>query len=326
MTRRNLLAALAVVLAAVPAVPAQEPLQVTVDANCVWVRSGESPMLRYRYADAPFKPYVKELYTPGGLNVLLDAPSDHLHHHALMFAVAVNELNFWEETPTAGRQEQDGQVTVAHVRHKSGPGVCFYTAPAWARVDATSRRTELFESRAIEVCQVDKLHATVVTWRSELISPRPRRRATLSGSHYFGLGMRFVRSMDDGAFFNADGKEGTVFRGEEKLVRSDWCAYTAALDGKPVTVAMLGHPDNPRHPTTWFTMARPFAYLSATLNLHAEPLAMDAGDRLVLRYATVAWDGKVGPRQVNRAYQWFTDDYSRTARPMEGASPDTKEE
>ena len=85
---------------------------------------------------------------------------------------------------------------------------------------------------------------------------------TLSGSHYFGLGMRFVRSMDGGEFFNADGKEGTIFRGEERLVRSNWCAYTAAIDGKPVTVAMLGHPDNPRHPTTWFTMAKPFAYLS----------------------------------------------------------------
>ena len=141
---------------------------------------------------------------------------------------------------------------------------------AWIAHD---RQTYCSRARTIKACRVDKLAATVVTWQSELYSPRTRADSVmLSGSHYFGLGMRFVRSMDGGEFFNADGKEGTIFRGEERLVRSNWCAYTAAIDGKPVTVAMFGHPDNPRHPTTWFTMAKPFAYLSATMNLHEEPL------------------------------------------------------
>ena len=34
-----------------------------------------------------------------------DAPSDHLHHHGLMFAVQVNEVNFWEERGTPGPDE-----------------------------------------------------------------------------------------------------------------------------------------------------------------------------------------------------------------------------
>ena len=65
----------------------QPPLQVTVDANSIWIQAGKSPVLQYRYGDVPFKPYIKELYTPGGLNILLDAPPDHLHHHGLMFAL-----------------------------------------------------------------------------------------------------------------------------------------------------------------------------------------------------------------------------------------------
>ncbi|MHC4656117.1 MAG: DUF6807 family protein, partial [Planctomycetota bacterium] len=52
----------------------------------------------------PFKPYVQQLFSPAGVNILRDAPADHLHHHALMFAVKVNGVNFWEETPTAGKQ------------------------------------------------------------------------------------------------------------------------------------------------------------------------------------------------------------------------------
>ncbi|MEN6428087.1 MAG: DUF6807 family protein [Phycisphaerales bacterium] len=302
---------------------AQQPLRVMVDANSICVRAGESPVLQYRYGDVPFKPYVKELYTPAGLNVLLDAPSDHLHHHALMFAVAVDGVNFWEETPTAGRQSQRGDSTnVVIAEHGGGPSAGFRVTPAW--VDGTGSKGELGEVRTIEVCRVDKLAATVVTWRSDLAVPKNKQTVTLSGSHYFGLGMRFVRSMDGGEFFNADGKEGTIFRGEERLVQSDWCAYTGAINGKPVTVAMLGHPSNPRHPAMWFTMAKPFAYLSATLNLHEKPLVVTSGEPLVLRYAVVAWDGRVGTDRINEAYQWFTGDYSRVPKLVEGAAQNGK--
>jgi hypothetical protein len=315
MCRKSLsfAAVVVVVLSALPGIRmarAKGPLQVTVDANSVWIREGMSPVLQYRYGDVPFKPYVKELYTPAGVNVLLDAPSDHLHHHGLMFAVAVNEVNFWEETPTAGRQETQGPFTVVlHDEDGGGPSAGFSAGPAWVKTTATSRMTYSFEARTIKACQVGKLGGTVVIWQSELPNLRPRRSMTLSGSHYFGLGLRFVRSMDGGQFFNADGKEGTIFRGEERLVRSNWCAYTAAVDGKPVTVAMLGHPGNPRRPTTWFTMAKPFAYLSGTLNLHEEPLSIEFGKSLLLRYAVVAWDGKVGKERIDEAYRWFISEY-----------------
>lgn len=310
MSRMSALLVVAVIVfVCLQPVQAQKPLQVTVDANSIWIQAGKSPVLEYRYGDVPFKPYVKELYTPAGLNVLLDAPPDHLHHHGLMFAVAVNGVNFWEETPTAGRQVQRGHlITILPHKDDGGPSTGFCMGPAW--MNASASRTYLLEARTIQVCQVDKLGATVVTWQSESYYPfASRKPMIISGSHYFGLGMRFVRSMDGGEFFNADGKEGTIFRGEERLVRSNWCAYTAAIDGKPVTVAMLGHPENPRHPTTWFTMAKPFAYLSGTLNLHEDPLSVEVGKALLLRYAVVAWDGRVGKDRINQAYQWFTSEY-----------------
>lgn len=312
-----LLAAATIICGCFQPLQAQQPPQVTIDANGVWIRAGESPVLRYRYGGVPFKPYVKELYTPGGLNVLLDAPPDHLHHHALMFAVAVDKVNFWEETPTAGRQEHDGFADLLIARRSGWSSAGFPERIRWIpRVGEGA----LTEQRTIEACHVPKIAATVVTWRSELMVPKGKQSATLTGSHYFGLGMRFVRPMDGGEFFNADGKEGTIFRGEEKLVRSNWCAYTAAIDGKPVTVAMLGHPGNPRHPTMWFMMAKPFAYLSGTLNLHEEPLSIETGRPLVLRYAVVAWDGKVDKDRISEAYQWFVADYGSASKPGEGVT------
>ena len=66
--------------------------------------AGVNPVI-YRVDGVPFKPYVEKLFTPSGTNILRDAPSDHLHHHGLMFAVRVNGINFWEEKPDSGKQE-----------------------------------------------------------------------------------------------------------------------------------------------------------------------------------------------------------------------------
>ena len=77
----------------------------------------------------------------------------------------------------------------------------------------------------------------------------------LSGIHYYGLGMRFLTSMDNGGrFFNADDKPGDVIGGDQRLTPTKWCAYTAKADGKPVTVAIFDHPANLRHPAKLFTM------------------------------------------------------------------------
>jgi hypothetical protein len=66
---------------------------------------------------------------------------------------------------------------------------------------------------------------------------------------------------------------------------------------------MFDSPKNPRHPATWFTMKEPFAYLAATLGLDEEPLALEAGKGLILRYAVVVWDGEVDTEKIEEAYR-----------------------
>jgi len=276
------------------------PLKVTIDANSVLVNSGQKPLLRYSYGDVPFKPYVKELFTPNGLNVLRDAPHDHLHHHALMFAVAVDGVNYWEETPVSGRQRHT-HFSDTVVEEGRLPNAGFSEELVWTD---PSDQGALHEQRTVRVCRTTEPEATVMLWRSQLSVPKGKPGVTLTGAHYFGLGMRFIQAMDGvGSFRNAGDKAATVFRGEEKLVRSDWCAYAAAVDGKDVTVAMFGHPDNVRHPTMWFTMVKPFAYLSAMLGLHEEPLKVAAGQPLDLRYGVALWDGAVASEEIDRLYQ-----------------------
>lgn len=286
----------------------EAPLKVTIDANSVLVNSGQQPLLHYSYGDVSFKPYVKELYTPNGLNVLRDAPHDHLHHHALMFAVAVDGVNYWEETPESGRQTHT-HFSDAVVEEGRVPNAGFSEELVWTD---PSGRGALHERRTVRVCRTAEPEATVMLWWSQLSVPEGKPEVTLAGAHYFGLGMRFIQAMDGiGSFRNAGAKSAEAFRGAEKLVRSDWCAYTAAVEGKDVTVAMFGHPDNARHPTMWFTMVKPFAYLSGMLGLHEEPLKVTAGQPLDLRYGVALWDGAVPTEKIDRLYEQWVEAVSK---------------
>ena len=282
---------------------ADGPVRVTVGEDVVSIHEGSSPLLRYGYRNVPYKPCVQQLFTPAGVNVLRDSPADHKHHHALMYAVSVDGLNFWEEYKKPGRQKHKSFVDVP-VGAKSG-GFC-------EKLDWVNPGTDellLRETRTIQVCRLDDSEATLLSWRSKFAVPEGKDSATLSGSHYFGLGMRFVTSMDAGGKFrNSSGKAGEVVRGDERLTRAKWCAITAEADGKLVTVAMFCHPDNLRHPTHWFTMAKPFAYLSATMNLHREPLKIASAEPLELHYAVALWDGQVEDSQIDRLYRRWVED------------------
>jgi len=280
---------------------AENPMRITTEENIISVHTGDSVLLRYHYRDVPFKPCVQQLFSPRGVNVLRDAPADHLHHHALMFAVAVDGVNFWEEQQAPGRQMHCCFTDTRIDKHVDVPLAGFTEQLDW--VNPGSQELLLKEHRTIKVCQLNDFKATVLSWQSSFAVPSGKESVTLTGSHYFGLGMRFLESMDvGGQFRNAEGKTGDVVRGDERLVQARWCSYTAEANGKVVTVAMFGHPDNLRHPTQWFTMTKPFAYLSATLNLHKEPLKVTSDKPLVLRYAVAVWDNQIEKKRVEQIY------------------------
>ena len=106
-----------------------------------------------------------------------------------------------------------------------------------------------------------------------------------------------------GKFLTSTGQAGDIVRGAERLARAGWCAYTAKADGRPVTIAMFGHPENLRHPTHWFTMTTPFAYMAATLNLHKEPLEVTSDKPLILSYAVAVLDGRVDKNKIDGVYR-----------------------
>jgi len=251
-----------------------------------------------------FKPYVRQLSSPGGVNLLRDNVADHIHHHALMFAVAVDGVDFWSEQENSGKQLQNS-LSFRGTGGKPGN---------WARRllqgelewVSTDGKAIAKESRTIELYGGTP-DCTMLTWRTRLSPPAGKQSIQVTGSHYFGLGIRFVESMDkaDSFMFAEIDAKSTVIRGSEKVTPSKWVAFTGPVEGKVVTVAVFDHPQNLRK-THWFTMHDPFSYLSATINLLREPLTVKADQPLDLRYGLAVWDGKVDREQVEKGYgRWL---------------------
>jgi hypothetical protein len=254
-------------------------------AAVVTIGSPGKPVMEYRHEDAPFKPYIAQLCSPKGVGVLRDSPADHKHHHGLMFAIAAGGVDFWAETPKCGKQVGRKLET----RPDGFTQLLDWTAPD-GKLILNEERTVTVQPGA----------ATLLTWRSKLQS---KDEVTLTGSHYFGLGMRFIVEMDKiGAFINSASATGNVVRGTERLTAAKWCAYTA----NNVTVALFDHPSNLRHPARMFTMTAPFAYQSATLNLWKEPFTLK--EPLDLRYGVAVWDGVQSSEEIERLYRrWLKE-------------------
>jgi len=250
-----------------------------------------------------FKPYVVTLYSPKGFNPLRDNVADHIHHHGLMFAIAVDGVDFWSETKNCGKQiHRETTAFGWHTNSNGRDGGVFAAKLDWVRRDGN---TVAKEERTISADRdTSGDNPQTLTWRTQLSPPPGKDSITLTGSHYFGLGMRLVKSMDNASSFqfaDPNAKSLTV-RGDEKLTPSTWAACTGSVDGNTVTVAMFDHPDNPR-PVLWFTMGKPFSYLSATINLWKEPMVIKAGEKLDVCYGVAVWDGKPSREQIEAAYR-----------------------
>ena len=284
----------------------QHTLTVAAQDGEVLLTENEKPVLRYRYADVPRKPYLLEWFASGGENILRDAPADHLHHHGLMFAITVDDVNFWEEYETGGYQVHKGITKTWTISGTESPSAGFNELLEW-RGPANNTPYLREERRLVHHAQPNAPYR-LLTWQSTLSTTNDRPEVILSGTVYHGLGMRFTEWMDGGedrepVFLLApdvteEWEEDTIHR----FAKASWVAYTVeGPQGQQRIVAMFNNPDNPR-PATWFMMVAPFGYLSATIDLGRDPLPLGNGETLRLRYGVAVWDDAVDAATIESAY------------------------
>jgi len=299
--------ALAALLAFVAgAASAQSTLRLEAGlATNAWVvtHNGQS-LLRYVFNPRQPKPYVAEFSAPGGRNILRDAPSDHLHHHALMYAIKVNGLNFWEEVSGNGVERvvettasvTGGAATLQQTIH--------WVAPQDAFLADTTPAALLVEQRTLILAVDAATREAALEWKAEFAVGRKTNEVALTGATYHGLGMRYVQEFDTLANHSYAGRKPDLFNRQE-VSPAKWAAVSFAAPVQPATIALVPHPTNARGDGQFFSMLTPFAYLAATQGLDKEPLVYHSGDKFTLRYLLVIYpEAKSAEALEARARRW----------------------
>ena len=292
--------------------PQPKPLRAQLDQDVSFELRGHT-IATYRATESPMKPFLRELWTPGGVQILRDSPHDHKHHHGIMFAFDADGNNFWCDEPFNGRQVPK---PLENLQLGGTPGTSRvgFTQPLdWV---ASSGTLTLTERRTITAFADPKIDATLLTWRH-----LPQCAGAQAGEDLWRRFLRprhrFAVSMDGkGRFFNAAGQEGTrsgppavpdgAAIGNSRVSQAKWSAYTATADNTLVTIALFHHPKNPSPP--YVLQIHPtFAFLAASLNLDRKPMEIKPGTPLDLRFGIALWDGAVNKGRVEAMYQKWVE-------------------
>ena len=276
---------------------------VTADRVEAWTEgaSDSSEQLLWRLeasAELP-KPYMHPLQTPGGHCLTDLEPPDHPWHRGLWFAIKyLNGENFWEEEGDYGSQRVTAIAADAAAEHDNAVSCGI----DWVRPDGTS---VLSEQRLIATWPYDD-DAYVLDWRTTLTATDP---VLLDRTAYAVRAPRDPRNWPGGPPFTAWGGYGGLVLRTSPTVdgirvlspdgtsepptgqRAPWCALLGSCADAPVSVAILDHPDNVRHPTAWYGGSNG-RLLNAAL-LFWEPLVLEPGRPLLLRYRIFVADRHV---------------------------------
>lgn len=272
-------------------------LQVDEQVGRLEVRRGGQTLLVYAFAPEQFKPYVKELRTLAGDNVLRDAPADHVHHHGLMYAIHVNGVNFWEENRAPGRQQSVRLLACATGRTADGRPQATFTqvihwlADAGAAPASVEAAALLVEHRRITLTVDEAAQEVALRWEADFVVGPAAQRVTLTGSPYNGLGLRLPASFDHVAVHENSETRPDSAQQQGDVTPARWSAVWGTIQGREVALALFGRPSNAGQ-TRFFTMVNPFAYLSVTQSLDRRPLEYAAGDTFRLDYLLAVYAAK----------------------------------
>lgn len=299
-----------------PGVLAAEPQEISIriqeQAGRLEVLRGGRVLMVYAFAPGQFKPYVKELRTIDGANVLVDSPPDHLHHHGLMFAIRVNGQNFWEEREKPGHEKHMEFVSTTTGTGLDGtPQATIVERLCWVADDAkdapdAQARALVVELRTLTLSVNEKAGEVALKWDGQFTAGPAADKARLEGADYHGLGMRFPPSFDKVARHRNSELKAYKTADQRDVIEARWSAITGTLDGREVTIACMGRPDAQRGALKFFTMLDPFAYLSATRGLDLVAQEYNRGETWRDSYLILVHNAATPTEALQKRYEAWT--------------------
>ena len=186
--------------------------------------------------------------------------SDHPHHKSLWFTHdKVNGVQFWMEYPGKNSKNKPGKIIQ---KSMSIDGNRITTINEWTaphgKVVCTDQRDLTFggdtKAKYIDFkIQLQASNGDVVFGDTKEGTMAIRTHPLLRLDADEKRGNHTAK----GQSINSEGIEGKAMWGQ----RAKWVDYWAPIDGHTVGVAIMDHPDNPRHPTWWH--ARTYGLVAA---------------------------------------------------------------
>ena len=221
-------------------------------------------------------------------------PPDHSWHHGLWFSWKyINGVNYWEPADRkAGTYA--GRTLCSDVQTDTRPD-----GSARITLNIVYRNPQdvavLNEARTMEISAPDATGGYQMDWTATFTAgtedvtldrtPLATEKGGRAWGGYAGLSLRFAKDLADREAISTEGR--ATFVSDRARPRSVAADYNGRLGDDDVGVAMIDHPDNPRHPTPWYLIrGTPMSYMNAAL-LTYEPLVIPAGKSMTLRYRVI---------------------------------------
>jgi hypothetical protein len=284
-----------------------------------WVAPAKGPdnesVLRTNY---PQHVYFFPLLGPGGTRMNRNWPMtetageerDHPHHRSLWYSHgAVDGVDFWAETPKAGKIVHDRFLEV-----KGGPKVgVIRSANKWIAPNGEVKLTDERTFRVYARPNRERLFDYEITLQA------PAHKDVVLGDTKEGsMAIRVHEEMRLTHGRNKPGKGRIVLStgvqdAQTWGKRAEWCDYYGPVDGKIVGVAIFDHPGNPKHPTWWHVRdyglfaANPFG----VHDFEKKPagtgdIRIPAGQSITFRYRFYLHEGDTTQAKVADRYKEYT--------------------
>jgi hypothetical protein len=320
--------------AVVLAWPASAQVKITPGPEKLSVEIDGKPFTDFYVAGTAFgaevtKPYLWPLRAPSGTYVTRMWPmenvaeeektlKDHQHQRGLWFAHdSVNKLDFWNNEASY-KTPNRGKITLKKMGEvKSGKDKGSITATfGWTDMEGaanvlTERRVmTFFAGKANRVFEIDitltaNQAVTFGDGKDGVLGVRMRPVLQEVAQKIRGGGVE-EGVPGTGHITNAEG-----LVGEKELwgKPSKWCDYSGEVNGEKVGIAILDHPENPRHPVRWH--ARGYGLFAANLwglsvftndKSQDGSMTIEPGKSLRYRYRVIVHAGDA--KSADLAAQW----------------------
>jgi hypothetical protein len=316
--KRELLFLSSVVLLALPAAA---QVKITPGPEKIGIEIDGKPFSTFYMKGADItKPYLWPVRAASGTSVTRSWPmeilpeeekvkKDHPHQKGIWFAHDnVNGIDFWNNEASYKEPPKRGVMVLKKVgkvvsgKKQGSIAVTFDWTDREGHVVLTETRLMIFH--ADSKLRIVDFDITLTAVQKVVFGD------TKDG--VFGIRLRPVIDEQDGngKITNAEGLVG------EKALwgkPSNWCDYSGTIGDEKVGVAILDHPDNPRHPVRWHARgyglfaANPFGVSTFTGDKsQSSPTTVEPGQSLRYRYRLVVHPGDAASAGIPALFTSYT--------------------